>query len=116
MIARLSDPTHELNPSDFVTMRITQDYFSVFHALSPKIGLLGPLGEKIVLAYSATKALFEDIATLREEIRPYIEGTKSALPDEIQAYLLRATTGVNQHQAPANNAAKAHDAAQVVST
>jgi hypothetical protein len=96
MIVRLRDLSHVLNASDFALIRITQDYFSVFHALSPKIGLLGPLGENVVLAYSATKALFEDFATLYEEGRPYLEGTKTAAAEEIRAYLLEVSTRINQ--------------------
>jgi hypothetical protein len=34
-----------------LTFRVTQDYFTVFHALCPKIGLLGPLSGQVVLLY-----------------------------------------------------------------
>jgi hypothetical protein len=53
-------------------IRVTQDYFTVFHALCPKIGLLRPLNGEVVLTsevvqlYTVGKALLEDVHTLRE--------------------------------------------------
>jgi hypothetical protein len=96
MIVRLRDRTHVVDLADVFLIRIAQDYFSVFHALSPKIGLLGPLGRDVVLTYAAAKALLEDIALVREESQAVIEGRKNPTPDQIRASLLEATTQINR--------------------
>jgi hypothetical protein len=74
MIARLNDPQHQPVIDDMFAVRITQDYFSTFHSLSEKIGLLGPLAADVTLAYSAMKSLFEDIAQSYELFERWLDG------------------------------------------
>jgi hypothetical protein len=103
MIVRLQNPSHVLSEQDVFFIQITQDYFSVFHALSPKIGLLGALARDVVLAYSATKSLFEDIARLREEAKPVLDaiaqlrvGMEPPLrPEYHRTFLLEMTTSIS---------------------
>jgi hypothetical protein len=66
IITRLQDPAYIPTPDDVFQFRLSQDYFTVFHALCPKIGLLGSLSRQVVLLYMEGKALLEDIYTLRE--------------------------------------------------
>jgi hypothetical protein len=42
-IERLQNPTYTPTLDDVFNIRVSQEYFVVFHALCPKIGLLGPL-------------------------------------------------------------------------
>jgi hypothetical protein len=91
-----------LSEQDVFFVQITQDYFSVFHALSPKIGLLGALARDVVLAYSATKSLFEDIARLRERAKPVLDAfaqlrvdMEPRQPEYHRTFLLEMTTSIN---------------------
>jgi hypothetical protein len=65
-IDRLQNPTYTPTRDDVVSIRVTQDYFAVFHALCPKIGLLGPLSGEVALLYTIGKSLIEDIHTLQD--------------------------------------------------
>jgi len=96
IVVRLNDPSHRLDPNDVFSIRLTQDYFSVFNALSPKLGLLGPLASQVVLAYAGTKSLFEDIAALREQSQPVLEGRQNLTVDQARAYLLLMTRSINR--------------------
>jgi hypothetical protein len=60
----------------------------VFHALSPKVGLLGALAADVVITYAATKSLFEDIGRLREAAKPVLEGIRPVQPAHDMAFLL----------------------------
>lgn len=96
IIVRLKDSTHVLDVLDVFFIQITQDYFSVFHALSPKIGLLGPLSSNVVLVYAGAKSLFEDILMLREQSQPVIEGRQTVAAEQAREYLLQKTVSINQ--------------------
>jgi hypothetical protein len=47
-ISRLQNPTSTPTLDDVFNIRVSQDYFVVFHALCPKIRLLGPLSGQVV--------------------------------------------------------------------
>lgn len=96
IIIRLGDASHQLDLNDVFSINITQDYFSVFSALSPKLGLLGPLATDVVLVYAGTKSLFEDINALRERSRPVLEGREKVTIEQARAYLLFVTISINQ--------------------
>jgi hypothetical protein len=85
-IARLSDAQHQLVIEDMFWARIRQDYFATFHALSGKIGLLGPLAADVVLVYVKTKSLFEDIAVSSDLFERFLDGR----PLPVNAQALRA--------------------------
>ena len=76
ILARLNDPQHGPTiRTDFFAPQIAQDYFSTFNSVSDKIGLLvAPLGAQVVLVYSATKSLFDEIAESREAMERWLEG------------------------------------------
>lgn len=97
IIVRLQDPTHVLDKADVFFVRIAQDYFSVFHAVTPKIGLLGPLGSDIVLVYAAAKSLVEDMVYLTEETQAYLEGRRPTPADQdpLRPFLLQQTGQIN---------------------
>ena len=96
IIKRLGDPSHTPEQSDVFSMHITQDYFSVFHALSPRLGLLGPLASNVVFTYAATKALVEDVRSLREQAVPCVEGRSTVTAEQVRALLLERTCSLNQ--------------------
>jgi hypothetical protein len=85
----------EKDLGDLFLIRAEEDYFSVFHALAPKIGLLGPLGSEVVLVYAAPKSLLEDMKYLRDEGQAYPEGRKNAIPDQVRGFLLQQTAQIN---------------------
>ena len=95
ILVRLRDPTHVVDLGDLFLVRAEEDYFSVFHAVAPKIGLLGPLGGDVVLVYAAAKSLLEDIKFLRDEGQAFLEGRRTVTPDQVRAFLLQQTTPVN---------------------
>jgi hypothetical protein len=45
---------------------VSQQYFTVFHAVCPKIGLLGSLSDPVVLLYMKGKSLLEDMHYLAD--------------------------------------------------
>jgi hypothetical protein len=96
IIVRLNDPTHVIDISDVFSVRVEEDYFSVFHALSPKLGLLGPLASSVVLAYAATKSLLDDLHSLRDMAQPVVEGQRTVSAEQARAYLLQVTVAINQ--------------------
>ena len=65
-IARLEKPNYAPTRDDCLSVRITQDYFSVFHAVAPKIGALGPLAREVVTLYTRAKGIIEDMTELRQ--------------------------------------------------
>ncbi len=82
ILARLDDPQHgpTVVRTDFFAPQIGQDYFSTFDSVSDKIGLLKPpLGAQVVLVYSATKSLFDEIAESRIAMERWLEGRPSQL-------------------------------------
>ena len=96
IIVRLRDPTHVVDLSDLFLIRAEEDYFSVFHAVAPKIGLLAPFSGDVVLVYAAAKSLLEDMKFLRDEGQSYLEGRRQHVPpDQIRAFLLYQTTQIN---------------------
>lgn len=96
IIARLQEESYVPREHDVFAIQITQDYFSVFNALSPKIGLLGgSLASSVVLAYASTKSWFEDIAQLRERTLPFLDGSKTIPANEARTFLLSATRQIN---------------------
>jgi hypothetical protein len=66
VIDRLQSPTSTPTLDDALNIRVAQDYFAVFHALRPKIGLFGTLSEGVTLLYTVGKSLLEDLLTLRD--------------------------------------------------
>lgn len=66
MIGRLQNSTHQPTLEDLFAIRITQDYFTVFNSLCPKIGLLGDLSGRIVRLYVLAKGVIEDFSELRD--------------------------------------------------
>ena len=96
IIKRLGDPSHTPEVSDIFSMHITQDYFAVFHALSPRLGLLGPLASNVVFSYASTKALVEDVRSLREQALPFIEGRSTGAAEQARALLLQRTCSLNK--------------------
>jgi hypothetical protein len=66
-ISRLQDATDTLTRDDNVfNIRVSQEYFTVFHAVCPKIGLLGSLSTPVVRLYTVGKSLVEDLHYLAE--------------------------------------------------
>jgi hypothetical protein len=63
-INRLENPTYMPTLKDVFNIGVTQEYFPVFNALCPKIGLLGDLSADVVRLYTAGKALLEDMRYL----------------------------------------------------
>jgi len=85
LIDRLQNPTYTPTLDDVLSIRVGQDYFAVFHALCPKIGLLGPLSGEVVLLYAVGKSLLEDIHTLREIYERARSGQGNLDRDELLA-------------------------------
>ncbi len=96
IIKKLSDPSHTPEVFDIFSMHITQDYFTVFHALSPKLGLLGSLASNVVFTYAGTKALVEDVRSLREQALPFVEGRSTVTAEQVRTLLLERTCSLNQ--------------------
>jgi hypothetical protein len=48
VLARLEDPAHAPTHDDVLAVRITQDYFSIYGAIAPRIGLMGSLSGPVV--------------------------------------------------------------------
>jgi hypothetical protein len=65
-ITRLGDPHHTPTHTDAVSIRIGEDYFTVFNATVAKIGTLPTLSARIVKTYTLAKSLIEDVKELRE--------------------------------------------------
>jgi hypothetical protein len=65
-IQRLQNPAYQPTYQDLFVVRISQDYFTVFNSVSPKIGLLGNTAGRITHFYSLAKAVIEDLHDLRE--------------------------------------------------
>lgn len=84
-ISRLQSPTYTPTLDDVFNIRVSQDYFVVFHALCPKIGLLGPLSGQVVRLYMVGKSLLEDIHTLREIYERARSGDDSLDREELLA-------------------------------
>jgi hypothetical protein len=81
---------------------VRQDYMEVFHACSPKIGLLGELSEGVVLLYAMVKALLDEIAQLSEFKQVLIEKKPlSVQPGTEREALLVATNGTRTWMAAA---------------
>jgi hypothetical protein len=66
IIANLSDQAYHHGIDDVFSIRVDQDYFTVFNATCSQIGALGPLAAKVVQLYAAGKGLLEDVAELRD--------------------------------------------------
>ena len=95
ILVRLRDPTHVVGIEDLFWVRGEEDYFSVFHAVAPKIGLLGPLGGDVVLVYAAAKSILEDLRFLRDEGQAFLEGRRNVTPEQVRAFLLQQMTEIN---------------------
>jgi hypothetical protein len=65
-ISRLQDATHTPTRDDVFNIQVSQQYFTVFHAVCPKIGLLGSLSDPVVLLYMKGKSLLEDMHYLAD--------------------------------------------------
>jgi hypothetical protein len=66
MIALLEDSAHVVEPRDIYGLRITNDYFAVFRAVTHKIGFFGDAAADIVVFYSLSKAVVEELVELRD--------------------------------------------------
>lgn len=65
-IERLSAEDYEPTEHDLFAISVKQDYFTVFHAIAPKVGLLGAQARHVVELYNIGRSLLED---LHEEVR-----------------------------------------------
>lgn len=66
LVERLSKEDHQVHYFDILSIAMSHDYFTVYHAVAAKIGPLGtPTGPRIVRIYTFAKSLMEDVATLR---------------------------------------------------
>lgn len=65
-IAVLEDPTRTLQSRDLFGLRVSEDYFSVFRAITPKIGFLGDIAADAVVFYSLSKAVVEELTEMRD--------------------------------------------------
>lgn len=90
ILARLEDPEHALTIDDILAIRLSQGYLSVYSAVCPKLGLLGPLAGDVIRVYSGLKRLFEDFAELKDLRDRALDG--GALPS--RAALLKRTREV----------------------
>ena len=66
VISRLRENNHQPTHEDIFAVKVTHDYFAVFHSLVSKIGLLGELSSPVVRLYIFGKAIVEDLELLRE--------------------------------------------------
>jgi len=65
-IVPLQNPAYQPTYHNVISISITQDYFTDFNSVCPKIGLLGDVGGRITRFYSVAKALIEDVNEFRE--------------------------------------------------
>lgn len=61
LVKKLEDETYRSTVADLYTFPVSQDYFQIFHALAPKIGLLGSVTEDTVAVYILAKSILEDV-------------------------------------------------------
>lgn len=74
LITSLQDPAYSPGPGDLFAIQISQDYFAVFNAITPRIGLLGDLSGRVVSLYVFAKALLEDLIDLRSAQEKVLNG------------------------------------------
>ena len=72
-IARLQNPQYLPAPRDTMNVLVTQDFFITYHALAPKIGLLGEVSGAVAHVYVLAKGLIEDFRTCRDLLEKAIE-------------------------------------------
>jgi len=85
ILARLSDPKHVVTAADVPAISVTQDYFSVFHAIASKIGLLGELGGPVTRLYVLGKGVIEDLGVLQKWHEEGMTPTREDLRDILEA-------------------------------
>lgn len=88
---RMRDPNQALTLEDIFAIRVTQDYFTVFTAVAPKLGMLENLSGEVVTTYSVIKSFLEDAAALANASDALIRGEKNPLHHT--PYLLAITQG-----------------------
>jgi hypothetical protein len=65
-IALLEDDGRAIEARDVFGIRVTDDYFAVFRAVTQKIGFLGDLSGDVVFFYSLAKAVVEELVDMRQ--------------------------------------------------
>jgi hypothetical protein len=65
-IALLEDQNRPIEARDVFGIRVTDDYFHVFRAVTQKIGFLGDLSADVVFFYSVAKAVVEELVDMRQ--------------------------------------------------
>jgi hypothetical protein len=76
VLTRLAEPGHVVDVADIFAVPLTQDFLSVFHGVSSKIGLLGPTSTPVVGLYSLIKGLFEDFRQFEERREDFLDASK----------------------------------------
>jgi len=72
IVARLNLEGYVPTILDVMAISVTEDYFGVFHAVSPKIGILGKLAGEVATTYVYAKGIIEDFAQLERKKRELI--------------------------------------------
>lgn len=65
---------HAVQPRDLFGLRVTNEYFAVFRALTHKIGFLGDAAADLVVFYSLAKAVVEELVEMRERRERMMDG------------------------------------------
>ena len=65
-IALLEEKGRPIEARDLFGLRVTDDYFAVFRAVTQKIGFLGDLSADVVFFYSLAKAVVEELVDMRQ--------------------------------------------------
>jgi hypothetical protein len=74
MISRLRENNYQPTYQDIYAVKVSHDYFAVFHSLASKIGLLGELSGPVVGLYVLAKAIVEDLGSLQETQAELLRG------------------------------------------
>jgi hypothetical protein len=66
LLASLESEAGAVTADELPGIRVTQDFFTVFHALAPKLGSLGPVSGLVVRQYMFAKGIVEDFTLFSE--------------------------------------------------